>query len=168
MSETQRNCPRCLAALHPAKGPTMVVDMCAECGGAFFDHGELSRLTRKEQPAFTKLEALVKPDSSTPPKVVDRGKLRCPACSAPMDRYEYASCSGVLLDRCTACSGIWIDEGELGRIAEHLERGERVMDDDGDGGERWEAREQGLAQRHRAMSFMPTMLSQIVWPERWL
>jgi len=160
MSETECNCPRCLVALHAAKGPTIVVDMCTECGGAFFDHGEMSRLTRKEQKAFAKLEALVKPDSAAPPKVVERGHLRCPGCGSPMDQYEYANCSGILLDRCTGCSGIWIDDGELGKMAEHLERGERIISA--------EAEDREVAPRQRAMTFMPTMLSAIVWPERWL
>jgi len=40
-----------------------------------------------------------------------------------MERYQYAYCSGILLDRCRGCAGIWVDGGELGRIDEHLTRG---------------------------------------------
>jgi Zn-finger nucleic acid-binding protein len=43
--------------------------------------------------------------------------LLCPKCHAPMRSYER---SGVTIDRCTECGGIFLDRGEL----EHLMRAE--------------------------------------------
>ena len=103
---SERHCPRCLVALRGAKGPTMVVDMCGECGGAFFDLGELSRLVRKQQEAFAKLEALVESDAAEAVPMAETGRLRCPGCGKPMERYEYAYCSKIMLDRCAECGGI--------------------------------------------------------------
>lgn len=39
--------------------------------------------------------------------------LRCPKCDAPMRMYER---SGVHVDRCTECGGIFLDRGELDRL----------------------------------------------------
>lgn len=39
--------------------------------------------------------------------------LLCPKCQAPMRSYER---SGVTVDRCTECRGIFLDAGELERL----------------------------------------------------
>lgn len=41
--------------------------------------------------------------------------LLCPKCQAPMRSYER---SGVVVDRCTECGGIFLDRGELERLTE--------------------------------------------------
>jgi len=145
----------------------MVVDMCPECGGAYFDHGELSRLVRKEPAAFGKLEALVK-EAPTTVQAVDGPELACPGCAKPMERYAYALCSGVTLDRCRACSGVWVDGGELAKIGEHLLRGRKVMDDSGEPPEPTIGTGHDLARNHQATGVLGGALGGIVWPERWL
>lgn len=42
-------------------------------------------------------------------------ELLCPKCQAPMRTYER---SGVTVDRCTECRGIFLDAGELERVME--------------------------------------------------
>lgn len=41
--------------------------------------------------------------------------LTCPKCAGPMRRYER---SGITLDQCTECRGIFLDRGELERLIE--------------------------------------------------
>jgi Zn-finger nucleic acid-binding protein len=38
------------------------------------------------------------------------GAMRCPKCRADMEQVEY---EGTEIDRCTICSGIWFDAGEI-------------------------------------------------------
>ena len=38
------------------------------------------------------------------------GAMRCPKCRSDMDQIEY---EGTEIDRCTICSGIWFDAGEI-------------------------------------------------------
>jgi Zn-finger nucleic acid-binding protein len=38
------------------------------------------------------------------------GAMRCPKCRADMEQIEY---EGTEVDRCTICSGIWFDAGEI-------------------------------------------------------
>jgi uncharacterized protein len=42
-------------------------------------------------------------------------ELSCPKCQAPMRQYER---SGVTIDRCTECGGLFLDRGELERLAD--------------------------------------------------
>jgi Zn-finger nucleic acid-binding protein len=41
--------------------------------------------------------------------------LTCPKCEAPMRHYER---SGVTVDQCTECRGIFLDRGELERLVD--------------------------------------------------
>jgi len=41
--------------------------------------------------------------------------MTCPKCQAPMRQYER---SGVTVDQCTECRGIFLDRGELERLAD--------------------------------------------------
>ena len=63
----------------------------------------------------------------------------CPKCSAPMRTYER---SGMNVEQCTGCRGIFLDRGELERLIDaestyYTNRGfrpERYGDDDDDRG----------------------------------
>jgi len=41
------------------------------------------------------------------------GMISCPVCSIPMDEVKK---SGVLIDVCPRCKGVWLDRGELTRL----------------------------------------------------
>ena len=41
----------------------------------------------------------------------------CPVCSIPMDEVKK---SGVLIDVCPSCKGVWLDRGELTRLLENI------------------------------------------------
>ena len=49
--------------------------------------------------------------------------LTCPKCQSPMRSYER---SGVTVDQCTGCRGVFLDRGELERLVDaenaHYER----------------------------------------------
>lgn len=43
-----------------------------------------------------------------------RSRMRCPKCPAQdLVPFKYASNSGIILDKCPACAGIWLDKHEL-------------------------------------------------------
>jgi Zn-finger nucleic acid-binding protein len=43
--------------------------------------------------------------------------MRCPRCSAPLTQVRRA---GIAIDICPGCRGVWLDRGELARIATRL------------------------------------------------
>lgn len=47
----------------------------------------------------------------------------CPSCSGPLVEIER---SGILIDACRQCRGIWLDRGELDKLV----AAERASDDD--------------------------------------
>jgi uncharacterized protein len=42
-------------------------------------------------------------------------QLSCPKCDAPLHRFER---SGVVIERCTHCRGVFLDQGELEHLIE--------------------------------------------------
>jgi Zn-finger nucleic acid-binding protein len=52
--------------------------------------------------------------------------MQCPSCGGELVELER---SGVRIDACRQCRGVWLDRGELDRI---LEREHKVVDEDDD------------------------------------
>ncbi len=125
MSQSVKPCPRCSRPLTRAAGSDMILDICLDCGGVHFDHGELARMARNRRDELDDVERLVERHECLADLVTSR-ELLCPSCGTPMETYEYAFTSGVMLDRCPKCFSVWADDGELQAIQDHLEgRAER-------------------------------------------
>lgn len=122
-------CPVCLAVMMDqvrfGTADAIEVDRCARCGGVWFDRGELDRL--RTAPGDTRT-ALLMPEDGRPSTQchhchapVDRGagrcagcgaenRIPCPRCARPM---EVVPRSGLVLDVCRSCEGVWFDRAEL-------------------------------------------------------
>lgn len=81
--------------------------------------------------------------------------LRCPKCAAEMVTYER---SGISLDQCRECRGIYLDRGELERLVD-AEGGAWIGPQPGvptqatDAGERLE----GLGDRNQTQPVVPSI-----------
>ncbi len=40
--------------------------------------------------------------------------MRCPKCGMPLVEIDY---NGLGVDKCSSCDGVWLDAGELERVA---------------------------------------------------
>lgn len=100
----RRRCPRDgeqLARVNMKVGRGVEVDTCPQCAGFFLDRDEVRELTGDAD-----LNEHLK-EHAWP---VAEHTLGCPACAGPMDATE---ASGVVVDVCARCLGIWFDGGEL-------------------------------------------------------
>lgn len=84
----------------------VTIDRCLSCGGLWFDAQELDRC----------LLALYAEDSPPPEaRIPERGlgTRRCPRC----DRYmKTAGWTGLVLDRCPDCRGLFVEASELAQM----------------------------------------------------
>ena len=87
------------------------VDACKNgCKGIWFDWFELSKLDEKNEGFGNALkEALEFPRVNNE----SRGKINCPKCGIPMHVHKYQSAKEINVDECYACSGFFLDAGEL-------------------------------------------------------
>jgi Zn-finger nucleic acid-binding protein len=56
------------------------------------------------------------------PRDEHRRQLPCPACGGIMSLVNYANDSGIFVDRCNGCDGLWLDQLELEKVQALLER----------------------------------------------
>lgn len=104
----RRTCPRDRTPLVEQKLENVTVDSCSKCGGIFFDAYELGRVTGDKE--LAKYLAQVHGAASSP--------MVCPGCGGLMDLDKI---EGMEIDHCTKCLGVWLDAGEMDRLAARSE-----------------------------------------------
>ena len=104
-----RECPRDWTVLSKEMRNSFLrkieVDVCPKCGGLFLDKKEVQELTGSHalHELLTKYLGL---DASS--------QLVCPNCGGLM---EIMDAGHVRVDVCLDCKGVWLDAGELERLA---------------------------------------------------
>jgi len=111
------NCPRCRTELDPRKTDGVEIDECRDCRGVWFDAGELRRVKDQSDPDLGWMDVELW-------KHEDRFRIaakpaECPKCSRAMVAVDYGD-TGVEVDFCSSCRGVWLDAGELENIVASL------------------------------------------------
>lgn len=121
---TSLSCPRCegiLTTFGGAQGAGRLYD-CARCGGQLVEHGLLRELLERTEicgALLVRRQALVTLVQTDADRV---RYLPCPTCHALMNRTNFGTQSGVIVDVC-AKHGIWFDLGELPKVLDFVESG---------------------------------------------
>jgi Zn-finger nucleic acid-binding protein len=109
----------------------ITLDGCTCCGGLWLDKGELGSLLQLPPAALALVERQLRSDTPAPGApgpaalALDRpAALPCPACHRLMHEHPYAVQSGLHIDQCYECRGVWLDAGELEQIRRFADRGE--------------------------------------------
>ena len=123
-------CPRCKTDLKNIVYEGVNIDTCESCEGEWLDAGEITYIIKAKEIVFSSdeiekvdgvkksIEILVSaPDDP----------LICPKCNKPMERLNYAYSTGVIIDRCSKCSGIWLDKDELEHVQIIMEETEKKL-----------------------------------------
>jgi uncharacterized protein len=119
------SCPRCAAALEKAEHLGQPVAACGRCGGRWLTPEALGAVVDAHQAGPAEEEARLQVPLSEV-----RESLRCPDCGAPLETFNYAGDSGVILDHCPRCAGVWLDAGELELAARAVAASRRGLDRD--------------------------------------
>ena len=126
-------CPHCSNPLQTIDYEGIKIETCRSCQGEWLDHQELAHITRAREVRFSEEERRAIAKSTTIKGVVladvDRD-LKCPKCGGQTDAINYGGDSGIIIDRCTECKGIWLDEHELENIQMLVEGWEDHLPDD--------------------------------------
>ena len=110
-------CPGCGHQLSALQAGPVEVDICKDhCGGIWFDAGEFEKYDEAHEDAPESILRAIGHSNVA----IDRAKPRsCPRCSGEtLKRMFFDSARELEIDQCAACSGIWLDPGELKVIRE--------------------------------------------------
>jgi uncharacterized protein len=113
------NCPICKRELKSAQYEGIAIEGCETCEGHWLDAGALSQIIRARQVKFdaaNRRTAAKAPRTPGIPKGEGERRISCPSCDCPMPAFNYGSDSGIVVNRCPECDGMWLDRGELDRI----------------------------------------------------
>jgi Zn-finger nucleic acid-binding protein len=117
-------CPRCNGPLTAGEAYGRTIPTCAQCGGRWLDPSDL-RAILDEAPL-----PAASPAPRAPIDLTAAEGLSCPICATSMEPFNYAGDSGVILDRCHNCGGLWLDPGELEAVLTAVAASEQNLDRD--------------------------------------
>ena len=104
-------CPHCNRQMSEIEYEGVMIRTCPGCGGEFIGATELAHIVRTRQERFpdSMAEGLVdhQPAFGIPGEQARR-TLNCPDCGGAMDVINYCGDSGVFVDRCVKCGGMWL------------------------------------------------------------
>ena len=112
------NCPKCKSELIQRKIKGIEVDECKKCEGIWFDNDELRQIKDKIDSDLNWMDFEIwkhEDQFTVAPKPIN-----CPKCAVQMVTINYGD-TGVEIDYCTKCQGVWLDDGEFNKIIEALE-----------------------------------------------
>lgn len=92
---------------------------CPQCRGRWFDRGELTKAKDKTDEDLRWLDFDPFQKEAEKFKLPSEGR-KCPACGTGMESLTYRN-SGVVIDLCPACRGVWLHSGEFEKIINYLE-----------------------------------------------
>ena len=126
-------CPNCQTRLQTINYEGISIETCSKCNGEWLDDAELGKIVRIREVKFDPDERRAIAESTTIRGVVlkdvDRD-LKCPKCGGTTDAVNYGGDTGIIIDRCTTCRGIWLDEHELEKIQMVIEGWDDALPDD--------------------------------------
>ncbi len=119
------NCPQCGELMSDMSYEGAHINTCPSCGGEFIDAPAIAHIVNtREQNIDPEIHAQVSdwnPVYGVPDHELQQA-LTCPACQDPMTVINYAGDSGVYVNRCDTCSGLWLDHLELEKVQALLDR----------------------------------------------
>lgn len=131
-SDCNRICPRCgisLKTIDLKIDGRFLIERCEQCLGLFFDPGELEAVLQATVSNVFTVDRSRLASLNAYPRSADYGVtyIKCPICTKIMNRVNFGSRSGVIVDRCKD-HGVWVDGGELRHLFEWMKAGGKLLD----------------------------------------
>lgn len=112
------NCPRCAVGMHEESYEAETLDRCGSCGGSWIARERLGAIleSRERRHTAEELDAFRKARATEVASADESAPLPCPRCQGEMARSRHHYAAEVMVDRCRAGHGFWLDQGELEHI----------------------------------------------------
>jgi Zn-finger nucleic acid-binding protein len=111
------DCPKCGHQLVSRTVGSQSVQECEACHGLWLSARELHEAVDEAAPDLAWLDFDIWRDAGQ--FSVTERPMKCPQCGTPMLTLEYAD-TGIQVDYCRSCEGIWLDADELPKIVRAL------------------------------------------------
>ncbi|MCG6157691.1 zf-TFIIB domain-containing protein [Rubinisphaera margarita] len=109
---TESLCSRCEHPMDAALLNGRPAQYCGQCHGILIADEDFAGVVWERRASYGGSDAI--PAPIDPRELSERAF--CPDCSAPMDCHPYYGPGNAVIDACTRCGWIWLDNGELEAI----------------------------------------------------
>jgi Zn-finger nucleic acid-binding protein len=127
-------CPRCGEQLCAVDYEGVEVETCPGCKGEWLDAEELKKIVHTVEETFPENQVAALDAINESVFRIDESpgnELKCPKCpDAELNRFNYAATSGVALDKCPDCGGVWLDHDELEHVQILVEEWGKKLEED--------------------------------------
>lgn len=113
LGPAKEKCPICQSGLSSGSLESFDLLFCERCRGMLIPMDDFQPLVAALRAHRGAPTSFLAPRSSAD---ADRA-LKCPKCGAAMDGHPYGGGGNVNVDTCEACEAIWLDGGELRKVA---------------------------------------------------
>lgn len=110
-------CPDCKKNLEKVLLSGVEADYCPKCLGLWFEEEELRWAKDNKDQDLKWLDVDLWKDSGK--FKISQGRKLCPSDRLPLYETAYGG-SGIQVDVCNICSGVWLDRGEFKKIIQYL------------------------------------------------
>lgn len=122
-----QKCPRCDAMLVGRTVKNGSFSECTDCGGLWLVEGTFDELVLERDQeavgAFLQISTNVERKRTVMDEELNSVRyMKCPTCSQLMNRRNFGSASGVIIDTCKG-HGAWFDVFELEAVLEFVQKG---------------------------------------------
>ncbi len=115
-------CPKCAVPMERKAEGTLTVDGCPQCGGLLLARAAWDRLGDDLEAAMALEHAFT---DNTPIPVLSL-EMACPQCGMTMESVRPPEVPNMEFEMCLQCGGLWLDDGELGKVVQALRSRRRM------------------------------------------
>ena len=112
-----KRCPKCKVPLSSMILCNVEVDYCPKCLGLWFEEEELRWAKDEKDESLKWLDIDLWKNKKK--FKISYGIRLCPSCRLPLYEIYYGD-SGVIVDVCNLCHGVWLDRAEFKKIIDWL------------------------------------------------
>lgn len=109
-------CPKCGIALDRKKVRELTAEGCPKCGGIWLDKIAWEQV-RNDLDGALELERVFVDYNPMPVIGID---LLCPQCNLALQPFRPMDAPNMEFDFCSNCGGLWLEDGELGKLIQVL------------------------------------------------
>jgi Zn-finger nucleic acid-binding protein len=109
------SCPICKVALTDKVYDRVAFLECSQCAGIWIIQADLKQLEYENVNDLVQIDLQNVPVKSA--NHLPTNALTCPKCSGDMEQFHFMVDTPIILNRCSDCEGLWIDDGELAQMA---------------------------------------------------
>jgi len=126
------NCAKCEGEMNAVEINGVELYICGSCEGIWFDYEKLCKIIQIPEEKLKNSQIAQSLEKNH--EDVREFYAICPKCKKPMEVQVYCYDSGVEIDRCAVCGGIWLDDGEIRAIIDYCKKNkgplppEKVLD----------------------------------------